>query len=238
MIQYFFSMMAGIVSILSPCVLPLVPIMLGSAMMKHKAGPLALTAGLTASTAFFGILIALAGQSLGLDKETIRIGSAIMLGLFGLFMLSKTAQDWLARVLAPFSNKANDTIGAIGTDGLWGQFMLGAMVGAVWTPCSGPTLGAAVTLATQTDTAFQAAIMMMMFSIGASLPMLALSYGSRAAIMSRRNSMMAVGGRAKTAMGAILVGMCVMILSGADRSIEVLWTNNMPDWALNIVSSY
>jgi cytochrome c-type biogenesis protein len=236
--QYLFSYLAGVLSNLSPCVLPLIPILLGSALAAHRFGPIALTGGLTLSNAVFGMLFAVAGQSLGIDRDAIRIGSAVLMGGFGIILLVPAAQLWLARITAPVAAGGHSTLARLPTNGLLGQFAVGAMMGAIWTPCTGPTLGAAVAMASQAETRFAAAAMMMMFAIGASTPLLVLSYGSRQAVLRRRNALANIGGKAKVAMGVILIVFAATVLTGADKQFETLLTNMTPDWLLDLMTAF
>jgi len=120
--------------------------------------------------------------------------------------------------------------------GIGGQFALGMLLGAIWSPCSGPTLGAAIGLAAQSETAGQAAMVMAMFSLGAVSPILALAYGSRQAIATRRNLLARTSRIAKPLMGAALVSIGVFILTGFDKVIEASLTRAMPDWLVTVTT--
>lgn len=122
--------------------------------------------------------------------------------------------------------------------GLRGQFLLGALLGVAWVPCSGPTLGAAVTLAADGHTAPKAALVMLAFGLGACLPLLALAYGSRHALKARRSALAAFGRMANPALGAVLAVMGLLILLGFDRSLEAALVSRMPDWLLALTTRY
>ncbi|MEK7437572.1 MAG: cytochrome c biogenesis protein CcdA, partial [Pseudomonadota bacterium] len=93
---YGIGFAAGSLSVLSPCVLPLVPILIGTAASAHRRGPLALAAGLTLSFAVIGVLLASAGASLGLDQTVFRNIAAMMLLGFGVLLFSTGLQERLA----------------------------------------------------------------------------------------------------------------------------------------------
>jgi cytochrome c biogenesis protein CcdA len=120
--------------------------------------------------------------------------------------------------------------------GIGGQFALGVLLGAVWSPCSGPTLGAAIGLAAQSETAGRAAVVMAAFSLGATTPILALAYGSRQAIFARRDVLARVSRIAKPLMGAALVGVGAFVLTGFDKVIEASLTRAMPDWLVTVTT--
>ena len=140
---------AGLLSILSPCVLPLVPIVLGAAVAAHPLGAVALAAGLAMSFTGLGLLLALAGFGLGIDAGSFRfVAAAIMIAL-GAILLVPSWQARLAAAGGPVSSWADRRFGGFASSGLAGQFAIGLLLGAVWSPCVGPTLGAASLLASQ-----------------------------------------------------------------------------------------
>lgn len=118
--------------------------------------------------------------------------------------------------------------------------MTGLLLGAVWSPCAGPSLFAAIGLAAQTGTVAQAALAMAFFSLGASAVMLALAYGTREALGRRKAMLMdfATSGRGKLVFAAIFLAMGVMILTGFDKRIEAALVNAMPDWLVEITTRY
>ena len=134
-------------SVLSPCVLPLLPIVLGTAASAHRLGPVALAAGLAISFTAIGLFVATVGFAAGLDTGVFRTVSAILLIGVGLVLLVPKLQEQFALAAAPVSNWAGSYADNFTPGGLAGQFGLGLLLGAVWSPCVGPTLGAASVLA-------------------------------------------------------------------------------------------
>jgi len=124
----------------------------------------------------------------------------------------------------------NSLISRVQPDGLWGQFAIGLVLGVVWSPCVGPTLGAAVVLASQGSHLPQAALLMGIFGIGAALPVVALTYVSRGAMVKMRGKLMQAGKTGKIAMGVIMVAIAGLILSGADKAIEAWLVSHSPAW--------
>ena len=232
------GLLAGALSTLSPCILPILPIILVGAIGQHRYGPLALVAGLVLAFTTAGLLISGAAWALNIPNEAVRTGSAILLALFGLVLLSTLLQQQFAMLTAPLSGFLNDVLSRFSPQGLRGQFVLGALLGAVWTPCSGPILGATITLAASADTLPTAALIMSMFSIGASIPLLAVAYGSRQTLKSRRAMLESVGRVANPVLGALLIALGVLILLGYDRAIEAALVNAMPDWLLELTTRF
>ncbi|ACS39105.1 cytochrome c biogenesis CcdA family protein [Methylorubrum extorquens] len=224
------AFLAGILSVLSPCVLPLLPLVLGAAASEHRLGPAALAAGLALSFVVIGLFVATVGFAIGLDAGIFRTGAAIMLILIGLVLIIPAAQTRLAVAAGPVSNWTENRFGNFSTAGLLGQFGVGVLLGAVWSPCVGPTLGAASLLASQGRDLGIVALTMLLFGLGASLPLLLLGTLSREVLMRWRDRMMGLGKGLKAALGLILVATGVMIASGYDKAAEAALVNASPDW--------
>jgi cytochrome c biogenesis protein CcdA len=231
-------LLAGALTTLSPCILPILPIVLVGAVGQHRYGPLALIGGLVLAFTTFGLLVSGAAWALDIPDDSIRNASAVLLTLFGLILLSTMLQKQFSTLGTPLSNALNGLSARFAPDGLRGQFFLGALLGAVWTPCSGPTLGAAVTLAAGSETLLKAALIMTMFGIGACIPLLALAYGSRQALKARRATLADIGRIANPVLGAILIALGVLILLGFDRQIEAALVKAMPDWLLGLTTRF
>lgn len=231
------SYLAGVLTTLNPCVLPVLPIILASAFSKGRLGPLALTGGMVLGFTLRGTALAATGQPLGLSDVVFRTGAAVLFVLFGLVLLVSAAGTAFAGTLQPVADAASTIAARLGSFGLAGQFATGALLGVVWTPCAGPALGAAVTLAAQTGGYAHAMIRMFAFSLGAASILLLLARGSQAAIMARRNRMMGVAERAKPALGAILIVVGVAVLTGFDKRLEAVLVNLMPEWLVAFTTS-
>jgi cytochrome c biogenesis protein CcdA len=230
------SYAAGALSTLSPCVLPLLPIVLFGALQHSAWGPLALAAGLAASFAAVGIFTASLGFTVGIDSSILRIAVAVLLLATGIVMLVPAAQAQLALVSGPIANAGQMMLDRIQPSGVGGQFFLGAALGAIWTPCTGPTLGAAIGLAAQSETVSRAATIMAMFSLGAVTPILLIAYGSRRTVLARRDRLLRLSRIAKPLIGATLVSIGVLVLTGFDKIVETILTEAMPDWLLDVTT--
>ena len=138
---------AGVLTAFSPCVLPLLAVTVTTAFQRHRYGPLALAAGLAVSATVLGLVFALVG--LALDRDLVRLSAAGLLILVGGVLLSARLQSGLTRLTAPVASTATALASRTAPGGLKGQLVLGALLGAVWSPCAGPTLAAAIGRAAQ-----------------------------------------------------------------------------------------
>jgi len=235
---FVLSYLAGSLSTLSPCVLPLVPILIASALQSHRFGPVALAGGLALSYAVFGIIIAAFGQALGIDDTVLRAtAAAIMIG-FGLVLLIDRLKAMAGRLLEPLAGGAGNALNALTGQSLGGQFAIGALLGAVWAPCVGPTLGAAITVAAQGQSLAYAATTMLIFGLGAATPVLALAYGSRGLAATRRatlTNMSVIGARV---MGGVLVLVGVSVIAKWDKAIEAALVAVTPEWLLDLTTRF
>jgi cytochrome c biogenesis protein CcdA len=229
---------AGILSILSPCVLPLVPIVLGAAVTAHPFGALSLAAGLALSFTGLGLLFALVGFGLGIDAGIFRFAAAAIMIVLGAVLLMPS---WQARVTgagSPFSAWADRHFGGFAASGLAGQFGIGLLLGAVWSPCVGPTLGAASLLASQGHDLAQVTLTMAVFGIGAGLPLVLLGLLSRATLMRVRTNLMSAGKLGKALLGAAFIVIGVAIVSGVDKRIEAALVDASPQWLTDLTTSF
>ena len=229
---------AGLLSILSPCVLPLVPIVLGAAVTAHPRGAFALAAGLAVSFTVLGLLLALVGFGLGIDAGLFRVAAAAIMIVLGVILLVPSWQARLAAAGSPLSGWADRHFGGAAASGLAGQFAMGLLLGAVWSPCVGPTLGAASLLASQGRDLLQVTLTMALFGIGAALPLIVLGLLSRAALMRMRAGLMSAGKLGKGLLGAGFILIGVAIISGADKRIEAALVDASPPWLTELTTSF
>jgi cytochrome c-type biogenesis protein len=232
------AFVAGLLSILSPCVLPLVPIVLGAAVAAHAFGAFALAGGLAVSFTLLGLLLALVGFGLGIDAGIFRMAAAVIMIALGAVLLVPAWQARLAAAGGPVAGWADQRLGGFASSGLAGQFAIGLLLGAVWSPCVGPTLGAASLLASQGRDLPQVALTMAIFGIGAAVPLVLLGLLSRATLLRVRSSLMSAGKLGKGMLGAAFILIGVAIVSGADKKIEAALVEASPQWLTDLTTAF
>ncbi len=233
-----FGFVAGMLSTLSPCVLPLLPLVLGPAMAVHRLGVAALAAGLVTSFVGVGLFVATIGFSAGLDDDVFRSVSAVLLGIMGVVLLSGALQQRFAMAAGGVSDAGNRLIERLTPSGLGGQFVLGLLLGAVWSPCVGPTLGAASVLAAQGRDLASVASVMVAFGLGTAVPLLVVGSLSRQALMRWRGRMMSAGKTGKLVLGGGALAVSALILTGMDHALEGALVAASPAWLTDLTTRF
>ena len=232
------AFLAGVLSILSPCVLPLAPLVLGAAAGAPRAGPLALAGGVALSFTTIGLFVATIGFAIGLDGEAFRTAAAVMMIALGLLLAAPPLQMRLAAAGGPVSDWVESRWGGFSTTGLGGQFGVGLLLGAVWSPCVGPTLGAASVLAAQGRSLGGVAATMTLFGVGAGLPLALLGLVSRPAMNRWRDRLIGGGKGVKIAFGSIFVVLGLSIVTGLDKKIETALVQISPEWLTALTTRF
>lgn len=232
------AFLAGVLSILSPCVLPLLPIVLGAAASEHRLGPASLASGVASSFVAIGLFVAVIGFGIGLDGEWFRLGAAVLMVLFGIVLTWPSLQVRLAAAGGPVSDWVDRRFGGVSGGGLRGQFGLGLLLGAVWSPCVGPTLGAASVLAAQGRDLGHVGLVMALFGLGAGLPLVVLGTVSRRASMRWRDRLLSGGKWAKMALGAALAAVGLLIVTHLDKPLEAALVAASPAWLTELTTRF
>jgi cytochrome c-type biogenesis protein len=224
---------AGALGTLSPCVLPLLPLVIAGAVERHRLGPLVLAGGLAASATVLGFAVALLGFTL--DRDLVRVVAGTLLVVVGAVLLIARLDVALARATSPIAARAAALLARLGPRGLAGQLVVGALLGALWTPCGGPTLGGAIGLAAQRRSLAAAAAVMAAYSLGAVVPVLLLAYGSRR-LVARPDRFARITRIAKPAVGVLLVMVGMLSITGGDKILESRLLDVMPAWLVDLTT--
>lgn len=236
------GLLAGMLSTLSPCVLPLLPLVLGSAVAAHRFGMLALGAGLITAFVGVGMFVATVGFAIGLDADLFRLISAVLLAAVGVVLISAPLQARLAIATSGVGNAGNSLLSRFAPEralGGWqGQLVIGLVLGTIWSPCVGPTLGAASLLAAQGKNLSDAAAVMAAFGLGAALPLILVGSLSRQALMRWRGKLMATGQGGKYLLGGGALVVALLILTGWDHALETMLVNASPDWLTDMTTRF
>jgi cytochrome c-type biogenesis protein len=184
------------------------------------------------------LLLALVGFGLGIDAGIFRMAAAAIMIALGAVLLVPAWQARLAAAGGPVAGWADQRLGGFASSGLAGQFAIGLLLGAVWSPCVGPTLGAASLLASQGRDLPQVGLTMAVFGIGAGVPLVLLGLLSRASLMRVRSGLLSAGKLGKGLLGAAFILIGAAIVSGTDKKIEAALVDASPQWLTDLTTSF
>lgn len=228
--EFVFAYLAGLLTLINPCVLPVLPIVLVGALNASKAGPLALAAGMSLSFVVFGVLVTAFGASIGLTHERLGQIGAVLMIVFGVILLVPMFASRFEMATAGVAAGADARMNDLDAGSLRGQFLGGLLLGTVWSPCIGPTLGGAIALASQGQNLGFVTLIMCAFALGVSTFMIGLGMGAREAIRARAQALRGLAERSKPIIGATFIAVGAMLFFQFHHVIEGWLLDVMPIW--------
>lgn len=229
---------AGSLTTLNPCVFPLLPLVLGGALQANRLAPVAMGAGMVAMFASLGLLVGVAGDALGLDPDLIRVVGAWLLIGFGLVMLIPALNEQFTRLVTPLASGAHSATTKLDSGSLGGAFFTGALLGMVWSPCSGPMLASALTMVATEGGALRGTLILGMFGLGAATVLVAVAYASRSGFSRVRGWVLTHMDRVKKLFGVFVLLVGVAILLGGDKWLEAQLVNILPQGWIELTTRF
>lgn len=232
------SLAAGSLTTLSPCVFPLLPLVLGGALQGHRLAPVAMGVGMAASFASIGVLLGAVGPALGIDGDTVRIAGAWLLIAFALVMLIPSWGERFTHWMAPLATGASSASSRLSGGSLGSALLLGGVLGFVWSPCSGPLLASALALVASEGGVLRGGMILGAFGVGAAVPLVAVAYASRSGVQKARTWVLARVDIIKKVFAVLLGLMGTAILTGADKWLEARVNALLPDSWLSLTTLF
>lgn len=232
--QLGLSLAAGSLTTLSPCVLPLLPLVVGSAMQGNRLAPVAMGAGMATSFALIGMALGALGPALGIDSDSVRIAGAALLISFAIVMLVPALGDRFSQWMLPIASQAQNASSRLDGRSLTSALLLGAVLGFVWSPCSGPLLGSALSLVASEGGVARGGVVLGVFGLGAAIPLVAVAYASRSGFTRARDWVLARVEQVRRGFAVLLGAMGMAILTGADKWVEARVLQWLPDSWVNL----
>ncbi len=231
------AFLAGTLTVLNPCILPLLPIVVAAAFANGKLGAAALLAGLVAGFATLGILVNATGALFGISELALRNGVSVLLIVFGLVLLIPALERRFSNMVAPVGAAGANLAARASKYGIAGQFAVGILLGAIWAPCSGPSVGAALSLAAEAGGYLAAAARMTAFALGAALVLFLVAIGARS-LAARSGGVSRVAPYAKKIAGAAFLLVGVLMITGLDKQIESRVLDLLPNWLIIFTTKF
>ena len=232
--EFLFAYLAGLLTLINPCVIPVLPIVLASAVQADRRGPLALAAGMSVSFVILGVSVTAFGHVIGLTVETLAQIGAWMMIAFGLLLLVPQGAALMTAATSGLSARADAGIDDLDQHSLRGQFAGGALLGAVWSPCIGPTLGGAIALASQGQNLGHVTLIMTAFALGVSSIILGLAYGARGAMGRNTARLRQIAQASRPILGAAFLLVGLGLLLQWNHAAEIWLLDRMPAWLIDL----
>lgn len=233
-----FALVAGSLTTLNPCVFPLLPLVLGGAVQDNRWAPVMMGLGMVSSFALLGLVVGVAGEALGIDPDHVRLAGAWLLVFFGLTLLVPWLNERFTRWMTPLATGANRATGRLNASSWHGAFGLGALLGMVWSPCSGPMLASALALVAAEGGAVRGVSILGVFGLGAALVLVAVAYASRASFGQVRTWVLNHMERTKKVFGVTVMFLGVAILLGGDKWLEAQVIDCLPSAWIDLTTRF
>ncbi|MBA3874260.1 MAG: cytochrome c biogenesis protein DipZ [Anaerolineae bacterium] len=226
------AFVAGIVTVLSPCILPVLPIVLGSSVNGGKSRPFGVVTGLIVSFSIFTLAATQIVTLLHLPASSLRLAAIVIILLLGLSLVIPAFNQWFERLLSRLPRLASTQK----RSGFWGGILTGASLGLIWAPCAGPILAAVTTLAATQQVSAGTVGVIVAYAFGSGIPMLGIAYGGRA-LAQRSRSLVRYGGRVQQVFGGLMIATAILMVFNLDVAFTVWATTSLaPSWTNTLQS--
>ncbi len=223
---------AGLVTVFSPCILPVLPVVLGSSVSGGKLRPVGVIAGLIVSFSLFTLAISQVVALLGLSASVLRLVAVAVIAFLGLSLLIPALNERVELLFSRLPGMASTKQ----RGGWWGGVLTGASLGLVWAPCAGPILAAVTALAATQQVSAGTVVVVVAYAVGAGVPLLGIAYGGRA--LAQRTARLArYGGRVHQVFGGLMLATALLMAFSLDVTFTVWATNALPaSWTTSLQS--
>ncbi len=226
-----FAFLAGVVTILSPCILPVLPIALASSLSQSKKRPIGIVLGFILSFTFFTLALSTLVKYTGIPGDILRNISVIIILLFGISLIIPKTQILLELVFSKLTsyipNQSNHT------DGIWSGFIIGLSLGLIWTPCVGPIIASVITLAATSTVTLQSVFITLSYSLGTAIPMLIIIYSGRS-LLQNHPWLLQNTGKIQKIFGVLMIVVAIGLFFNYDRQFQTLILNKFPQYGAGL----
>jgi cytochrome c biogenesis protein CcdA len=232
--ELIFAYLAGLLTLINPCVLPVLPIVLATSLQADRRAPMALAFGMSMSFVTLGLGVASLGPAFGITEEAVGRAAALLMIGFGAVMLVPALGGRFALATSGLAARADAGLSATASGGLGQQVLGGVLLGAVWSPCIGPTLGAAIAMASQGENLLRAGAIMGSFALGVSTLILLIAYGARQWLRRNMALMRTIAERSKPVLGIVFILIGLGLWFRVNHAIDVWMIENLPAWLVDL----
>lgn len=228
-----FAFLAGIITVLSPCILPILPIILSSTIGGQKTGkarPIGVVTGFILSFTFFTLFLSTLVRISGISADVLRLVSVVVIAGFGVSLLIPQFQllvEKLFSKLARFMPKSQNRVG------FSGGLVIGLSVGLLWTPCVGPILASVISLAITGIVTFDAFLITFAYALGTAIPMFLIILGGQNALR-KVPWLQANTANIQKAFGVLMIITAIGIHNNVDRRFQTFVLNKFPQYGAGL----
>lgn len=228
---FLLALASGALTVTSPCIIPVLPVILGSVLKDHKWYPIYLVLGMATMFTLLGVVFGAFGNNLPIDRGLINDIAVWLIGLMGVTLLVKPIGDLLSRTTSTLTSW-------VGSHGPRANalhqpseaFILGSLLGVIWAPCAGPILGTVILIASSTGSMLKGGLLLFTYSIGAGIPIMMIAYGGKRAVIGRR-FIQERSHQLKIIFGFLLVFTAIFMATGVFRFLELVVVPYVPIWS-------
>lgn len=232
-ILILFAFLAGIVTILSPCILPLLPIILSGSLSGGKKRPLGIVTGFIISFTFFTLVLSSIVKATGLDPDVLRIIAVVVVILFGASLLIPKTQLWMELLMSKLSGLIPQSPQS--KDGYGSGVLVGISLGLIWAPCVGPILASVITLAATSQITFTAILITLAYSLGTSIPMLLITYSGQQ-LLDKHRWLLTNSSLIQKIFGVLMISTAAAIFFNIDRKFQTYLITTFPQYGAGLTA--
>jgi len=211
--------LAGVLTVATPCVIPILPPMLAGSV-GSRLRPLAIVAGMAVTFTLMGGIFSALGIAAGSSGGVLRYAAIAFIMAFGAVMVNERLNRSFVLLTSSLVGKLSSHLPMEGSrESFSGAFVLGLLLGIVWIPCVGPVLGAVLSYVTLGGDVLQGSFMLLTYSVGLGIPMLAIAYGGKGA-SSRMEWFREHSGKVEKFAGWVIILTGIAMLLGLDKYIQ------------------
>ena len=226
-----FAFLSGLVTTLTPCVLPILPVVLATSVLGGVRRPLGVVVGLVFSFTFFTLFLTSLISFLGLPDDLMRNVAVFVLFVFGLVMVVPALSEGFGKLSSPLAQSPVLAKVSAGKSGFWGGLLIGCVLGLLWTPCAGPILASVIVLAATRTVTFEVILITFAYACGTAVVLLFVMYGGRG-VVGRIRRIVGESFRLSQEFGVLMIGMALVVFMQWDRAFQAYIVKALPSWAL------
>ena len=220
-----FAFIAGFVTVLSPCILPVLPIVLSGSLQGGHRRPIGIVTGFIVSFSLFTLFLTALVKATGIPADFLRTLSVVIIVLFGFSLLLPNFQVLMEKIFTKLSGLVSRN--STQATGFWSGLVLGVSLGLVWTPCVGPIIASVITLAATSSVNGSSILITFAYSLGTAIPMFAITYGGRT-LLQKVPFLLKNTTNIQKAFGILMILVAVGIFFNFDRKFQTLVLDKFP----------